>query len=58
MRVVRCYWTNCCGDVVIKWHPSKNPVNFLFVCQCHFNVLEALRDHELIKDEHYSIIVE
>ena len=55
LRLVECYWTDCCDEVVVKWHPSKDPKHFLFVCKRHFDVISKMFEYKMIDGEHYSI---
>jgi len=58
LSVVECYWGKKCYDpVTVKWHPSKIPDSFLWVCEEHFKMLRMVYEIEEVKESvHYTTV--
>jgi len=48
--IVRCYWKHCDELVRYKWHPSRNPESFLWVCKKHFDFLTLIHTVKTVEE--------
>jgi hypothetical protein len=57
LSLCKCYWERCRNPVTHKWHPSRNPDSFLWVCQEHFNFLSMVYIIETVEEsKHFTTV--